>query len=60
VPALVARLALDGRTWDLARLVPGGVSLPDLSPHILPLLMGSIVVLAVVSSSSGHHHHDHW
>jgi hypothetical protein len=56
VPARVARLAVDSGIWDLAPSMPR----PDPSGHVLPLLLGSIVVLAVVSSSKGHHHHDHW
>ena len=60
VPALVARLTLDSGIWDLARSMTDGMPWPDPSPHVLPLLLGSVVVLAVVSSSGGHHHHDHW
>jgi hypothetical protein len=61
VPARLARLAMDSAIWDLARSVSGGMPWPDLSPQVLPLLLGAIVVLAVVSSSTGHHHHhDQW
>jgi hypothetical protein len=61
VPARLARLAMDAGIWDLARSVSGGMPWPDLSPQVLPLLLGAIVVLAVVPSSTGHHHHhDHW
>jgi hypothetical protein len=61
VPARVARQAMERGIWDLPRLFADAVPRPDLSPHVLPLLLGSIVVLAVVSSSGGHHHHhDHW
>jgi hypothetical protein len=60
VPVRLARLAMDSGMWDLGRSVSGGMPWPDLSPDVLPLLLGGIVVLAVVSSSTGHHHHDHW
>ena len=61
VPSLVARLTLDSGIWDLPRSFANGIPKPDLSPHVLPLLLGSIVVLAVVTPSGGHHHHhDHW
>jgi hypothetical protein len=33
---------------------------PDLPPHPLSLVLGSIVVLAAMSSSSGPRHRDRW
>ena len=60
VPARVARLVLDRGIWDLPRRLADALPRPDLSPHVLPLLLGSIVVLAVVIPSGAHHHHDHW
>ena len=60
VPAQLARLVMDSGSWDLARSLAPGAPRPKLSPHVLPLLLGAIVVLTVVSSASGHHHrHDH-
>ena len=59
VPVWVAHLVVGSGIWDLARSVTTGVAGLDLSSHVLPLLIGSIVVLAAMSSSSGPHGHDH-
>ena len=60
VPAWVADLATGSGLWDLARSFAPGAPRPGVSGHVLPLLLGSIVVLAALSSSSGSRRHDHW
>lgn len=59
-PAWVADQVVGSGLWDLAGRFAAGAPQPDLPPHPLPLVLGSIVVLAAMSSSSGPRHRDRW